>query len=74
MFALDQVREAGGEFNNLKTTRDLAKRVGDDLAVLGGDDLCQLSLAFVEQLAEPEQNLLALCDRQIPPGGEGLAG
>ncbi len=49
---------------------DLAEGVGDDLAVLAGDDLGQLTLALVEQFAEPEQYLGALGQRRVTPGRE----
>ena len=55
--ALEQMRDAAGEFDDLLAAGDLAERVGDHLAVLGGDDLGQLLLAGVEQLAEVEQDL-----------------
>ncbi len=48
----------------------LAERVGDDLAVLAGDDLGQLTLALVEQLAELEENLRALGQRGVAPRRE----
>ena len=72
MLALDQVREAGGEFHDFLAAGDFAERVGDHLAVLGGDDLRQFALALVQQLAEAEDDLLALGDGEVAPGREGL--
>jgi hypothetical protein len=54
---LDQVRDAAGELHHLLAAGDLAEGVGEDLAVLGGDDRRQLGLAGVQQLAEGEQHL-----------------
>ena len=68
--ALQQVRHAAGEFDDLLAAADLAQRIGDDLAVLGGDDLGQFALAGVEQLAEIEQDRAALGQRGVPPGRE----
>ena len=36
------MRDAGGELDVLEAARDLARRVGEHLAVLGGDDRGQL--------------------------------
>ena len=62
-----------------RPARDLAERVGEHLAVLGGDDRRELLLAGVEQLAEGEQHLGAPGQRRVratprrPPGGrDGL--
>ena len=65
--ALDQVRDAAGELDDLLAAADLAERVGEHLAVLGGDDRCQLFLARVQQLAESEEDLRALGQRGVPP-------
>ena len=76
--ALRQVPEAARELDDLHAAGDLAERVGEHLAVLGGEDLGQLLLAGVEQLAEREQHRLALGDRGVAPlrprggcGGDG---
>ena len=42
--ALEQMWDAAGEFDDLLAAAHLAERVGDDLAVLAGDDLGQLLL------------------------------
>ena len=55
--ALEQVRDAAGELGDLEAARDLAERVVEDLAVLGGDERGDLLLALVEQLAEGEEHL-----------------
>lgn len=66
------MRYTAGELDDFLAPADLAERIGDDLAVLAGDDLRQLTLARVEQLAEVEQDLRALGQRGIAPGGECL--
>ena len=69
------MRDAAGELDDLEAAGDLAERVGDDLAVLGGEDRGELVLAGVEDLAEREQHLLALAQRRVGPAGEcGLGG
>ncbi len=71
--ALEQVRDAAGELDDLEAAGDLAERVGEHLAVLGGDDRGQLALALVEQLAEAEQHLGALGQRGGAPARERRA-
>jgi len=46
--ALQQMRDATGELDDLLTAADLAEGVGEDLAVLGGDDRRQLLLPRVQ--------------------------
>ena len=58
--ALEQVRGAAGELDDLEAALDLAARVVDRLAVLGGDDAGELAGAGGEQLAEAEQDVRAL--------------
>ena len=72
--ALEQMRDAAGELDDLLAAADLAEGVGDDLAVLAGDDLGQLTLAGVEQFAEVEQDLGALGQRGVPPRRERRRG
>ena len=64
------MRYPAGELDDLLAAADLAQRIGDDLAVLTGDDLGQFALALVEQLPELEQNRGALGQRRVTPGGE----
>ncbi len=66
--------DAAGEFDDFLAAGDFAEGVGDDLAVLGGDDLGQLALAVVEQLTELEQHLGALGQRGVAPGRERRGG
>ena len=67
------VRETGRELDDLLAAVDLAERVREDLAVLGGDDLREFALAGFEQLAEREDDRLALCERQRAPRMERRA-
>ena len=54
--ALEQVRDAAGELDDLEASCDLAGRVAGDLAVLVGDELRQLGGVVLDQLAEREQD------------------
>ncbi len=65
--ALEQVRDAAGELGDLEAAGHLAERVGEDLAVLGGDEGGDVLLALVEQLAEREEDLGALGQRDVAP-------
>ena len=46
--------DPAGKLDDLEATGDLAQRVGEDLAVLVGDEGRDLALARIEQLAEGE--------------------
>ena len=70
--ALDQVRDPAGELDHLLAAGHLAERVGEHLAVLGGDDRGQLVLAGVQQLPEREQDLGPPGQRGVPPLRERL--
>ena len=73
--ALHQVRDAAGELGDLEATGHLAEGVGEDLAVLGGDQRGDVLLALVEQLAELEEHLGALGERDAAPlRGPGRVG
>ena len=65
--ALEQVRDAAGELGDLEPAGDLAEGVVEDLAVLAGDQLGDALLVAVEQLAELEQHLRALGERDGAP-------
>ena len=54
------MRYAAGELGDLEASSDLAEGIGEDLAVLGGDDRGDLLLVGVEELAELEEDLGAL--------------
>ncbi len=71
--ALHQVRHTGGELDVLESSRDLAGRVRENLAVLGGHDLGELSGPLVQQLPEREEHRGPLGQRgAAPPLGRGL--
>jgi hypothetical protein len=46
--ALEEMRDATGELDDLLTTGDLAQRVGVDLAVLGGDQFREFGIPAVQ--------------------------
>ena len=55
--ALHQVRDAAGELDVLEPAGDLAERVGEHLAVLGGEQRGDLLAVGVDQLAQVEHHL-----------------
>ena len=69
--ALEQLRDAAGELDDVDAARDLALRVGEDLAVLGGDHRGQRVAVLVEQLEEGVQDARAADRRRVGPGREG---
>ena len=71
--ALEQMRDTAGEFDDLLAAADLAERVGDHLAVLAGDDLGQLALALVEQLAEANRIAVRLASEVSRQAGNAAA-
>ena len=70
--ALEQVRHAARELDDLEPAGHLAQRVGAHLAVLGGDDRGELGLAGVEELAEREQDGRTPGQRRRAPAPAGL--
>ena len=66
------MREAAAELDHLEPARHLAHRVGEHLAVLGGQELRDLLALLVEELADREEELGALRERERAPGGERL--
>ena len=68
--AFEQVGDAAGEFDDFLAAADFAEGVGDDLAVLGGDDFGEFALAGIEQFPESEDHLGALGEGGVAPGGE----
>lgn len=68
--ALDQVRDAAGVLHDFQPAGNLAHGVVQDLAVFGGDDGSEFTLALVQQLAVVEQDLRATGQRGVAPGGE----
>ena len=72
--ALEQVRDAAGELEVLEAARDLAQRVGRDLAVLGGQQRGEVAAMGVDEVPDPEQDLGALRERGRAPGRERRLG
>ena len=70
--ALQQLRDAAGELDDLEAPIHLAERVVEHFAVLGGDDLGQLMGALVGALTEGEEQFRALRERGVAPGRKGL--
>ena len=62
------------ELDHLEPARDLAARVGEHLAVLGGEDPRDLVAAVVDELANSEEELRAARERHRAPGREGRLG
>ena len=71
---LSERRDAAGELDHLEPARDLAHRVGEHLAVLGGEDPREVLSVRVEELADREEELGALRERRRAPRLERLGG
>ena len=65
--AFEQVRDPAGELDDLEPALDLTPRVGERLAVLGGDQRCDPVGVAQDQLAEPEQHRRATQRRRLRP-------
>ena len=70
--ALEQRRDPAGVLDHLEPALHLAERVGEHLAVLRGEDPRDLLAVRVHQLADAEDQLGALRERDRAPGREGL--
>ena len=53
------MRYSAGEFDYFLSAADFAEGVGENLAVLGCDDLGEFTFASIEEFAEAEQYLCA---------------
>ena len=69
--ALEQLRNAAGELDDVDAARDLALRVGEHLAVFERDHFRQRVLVVVQQLQELEHHPRAADRRGVGPGREG---
>src|SRR5205807_7062179 len=67
--ALEQLRNPAAVLDHLEPPRDLALRVAEDLAVLGGEDARDVVLALDEQLTNAEEDCRLARERRRPPGG-----
>src|SRR4029077_5824242 len=74
MVALEQLRSARGELDNLETSLYRPHRIEKHLAVLLADQGGELFLMLFDELAEPIQNARAPERRRRPPGGKGRDG
>ena len=72
--ALQQVRGAAGELDDLEPALDLAARVLDRLAVLGRDHARELVRVGGDELAEAEQHVRASGERLRAPRAEAGGG
>src|SRR6266511_3833238 len=71
--ALEQVRDAAGELDDLPASLHLASRVGEDLAVLVGDPPGELLFVPLHQVAESEHQPGPPAQRHVLPALERLA-
>src|SRR5581483_4388074 len=71
--ALQQVRDAARELDDVEPTRDLGAGVVEHLAVLGRDRAGDVLGVRVEEVAEAEQDPGALAERGAAPCGERTA-
>ena len=74
ILALEQLRNAAGEFHDLDAAHHFALGVREHLAVFAGDQLGQLVLVLVEQRLEVEQHARTLERGRLGPGREGGLG
>ena len=72
MLALQEVGDPLGELHDLDSALEGAGRVGQRLAVLLGDQLCQLRPVGLEQLTVAGQDAGAAERRRFSPGRERL--
>jgi len=70
VLALEQMRNAAGEFHYFQTAGDFALRIRQDLAMLGGDDRGQIACVAFQQFLELEHHPRAIQRRGVGPGRE----
>ena len=68
--ALEQVRDAGGELEVLEAARDLAERIGPDLAVLARQVGRDLLAMLLHEVPDAEHDLGPPADARRAPGRE----
>jgi hypothetical protein len=73
IFALQRVRDAAGIFDHFEAALDVAAGVGDDLAVLGGEQQGELLDVAFDQLLEFEHDPGATLRIGRGPGRKGVA-
>ena len=72
--ALEKMRQPAGELDDFDPAIDLAKRVGEHLAVLARQDLGEVALAALDELAEGEEDARPCGQRRAAPGSSGVGG
>jgi hypothetical protein len=72
MLALEQLRDAAGELDDLQPALHLAQRIGQGLAVLGGEQAGDVGLVLLDQIAELEHHPGAALRRRRPSRSGGL--
>ncbi len=65
------MRDAGRELDVLQASRDLAQRIGPDLAVLARQERRDLLAMLVDQVPHPEQDLGPSADARRTPTWKG---
>src|SRR5262249_14692351 len=73
VLALQEVRDAAGELDDLEAAVHLAEGVARHLAVLAGDERGDVPLVFLDELAEGKEDPRALRQRRGSPGLRRLA-
>ena len=66
--ALQELRDAADVLDDLDAALHLAERVGEHLAVLGGEEPRQVLAVLVDELVDAEEELCALRERPVAPG------
>ncbi|MNC90466.1 hypothetical protein D3C83_65670 [compost metagenome] len=67
MLALDEMRNAHGEFDHLDAALDRTDRIAQRLAVFVGDEARQLFAVRIQQLAVAHQYACAAKGRRVAP-------
>ena len=70
--ALEEVRQAAGELDHLESAADLAHRVRQHFAVLARQDLGEVALAALDELAEGEEDARPGSERRPAPRSCGV--
>src|SRR5690554_1924098 len=74
VIALQQLRDAAGEFNNINATGDFTLRIGEDLAVFGRNHGCHGVDVVVHQTKESIDDARAAYWRRVGPRGRSSFG
>ncbi len=74
VFAFEELGDGGGELDDFEAASDFAFGVGEDFAVLGGEDGGEVVGVLVEEFAEAEEDAGSAERRLCGPVGEGGLG